>query len=528
MNLRRSVGVKLFSGVLLVLLAAVVFLFVQARRGSREMAASGERLLAQRETDNIKNIHAGLEFAMDEALGRGEMDVYEKLAGLQSRLPGFLEFSLYDRHGRVTHSSHKSAVGRELGSEVKAALLARNERLLVNSNKVVHIYTPEVATAKCLECHDDFKEGQVCGVSYFRFANDAQEQLQAEFNRIDLTSKRRWELSSLSILVMGGVMALGLTLLITNSFARPLQRVCARLSSSAEQTTSAATQLASASQVLAEGAGEQAAALEETSASLQEIGSMTESNATNAIQAVELASQTRAAAQCGVSDMRDLASAMKAIRTSSDNVAVVLKSIDEVAFQTNILALNAAVEAARAGEAGKGFAVVADEVRALAQRSAEAARDTAGRIEEAVRTSRNGEEIGNKVGRALEQMASKAGQVDGIIAQISSASKEQSQAMGQVTGAVAQIDKVTQSTAANAEESATAAELLKGQAVTLHEAVAELQGMLGQAKPGPVLDRAATGLQAVQRAGVTARSGDSNGRRKVVTAAKVAHPAADK
>lgn len=324
-------------------------------------------------------------------------------------------------------------------------------------------------------------------------------------------------------------MALGLTLVITNSFARPLDGLCVRLSASAEQTTSAATQLASASQVLAEGAGEQAAALEETSASLQEIGSMTGSNAANASQAAELASQTRAVAERGVSDMKDLSSAMKAIRISSDNVAAMLKSIDEVAFQTNLLALNAAVEAARAGEAGKGFAVVANEVRELAQRSAEAARDTAGRIEEAVRTSRHGEQLGSKVGHALEQMASQFSQVDELITQISGASKEQSQAIGQVNGAVTQIDKVTQSTAANAEESATAAALLTGQAQTLREAVAELQGMLGQAKPRPAQDRASSMLLPAQRVGAVDRSGVSNGwRQKTVSAAKVTHPAADK
>ncbi len=333
MNLRRSVGVKLFSGVLLVLLAAVVFLFVQARRGSREMAASGERLLAQRETDNIKNIHAGLEFAMGEALGRGEMDVYGKLASLQSRLPGLLEFSLYDRHGRVTHSSHKSAVGRELGSEVKASLLGKSERLFVNSNEVVHVYTPEVATAKCLECHDDFKEGQVCGVSYFRFANDAQQQLHAEFNRIDLTSKRRWELSSLSILVMGGLMALGLTLVITNSFARPLDGLCVRLSASAEQTTSAATQLAQPGRCRRR-CWEQAAEAEETSASLQRNRELDWIKRGKSQSGGGMASQTRAVAERGVSDMR-ICPRHESQRISERQRRGMMKSFDGWRFNRN-------------------------------------------------------------------------------------------------------------------------------------------------------------------------------------------------
>jgi len=176
--------------------------------------------------------------------------------------------------------------------------------------------------------------------------------------------------------------------------------------------------------------------------------------------------------------MREMSEAMGAIKTSSDNIAKIIKTIDEIAFQTNILALNAAVEAARAGEAGMGFAVVADEVRNLAQRSAKAAKETAEKIEDSIRKSEHGVEISARVGDSLQEILAKARQVDDLVAEIAIASKEQSQGITQVNTAVAQMDKVTQSNAANAEETASASEQLNAQAAGLKEAITELNALM--------------------------------------------------
>ena len=164
-----------------------------------------------------------------------------------------------------------------------------------------------------------------------------------------------------------------------------------------DEVASATTEVATASQTLAEGASEQAASLEETSASLEEITSMTKRNADNADSAKALANLTRHAADTGSGDMARMTTAMDAIKISSDNIAKIIKTIDEIAFQTNILALNAAVEAARAGEAGLGFAVVAEEVRALAQRSCRPRAETATKIfEDSIEKSRQGVDISAK------------------------------------------------------------------------------------------------------------------------------------
>ena len=258
-----------------------------------------------------------------------------------------------------------------------------------------------------------------------------------------------------------------------------LHSIAGSLDSGSEQVASAANQVSSASQTLAEGASEQAASIEETSASLEEMSSMTKRNAENAQKANDLASQTRTAADKGAADMQTMNAAMQAIKTSSDDIAKIIKTIDEIAFQTNILALNAAVEAARAGEAGLGFAVVADEVRNLAQRSAQAAKETAAKIEGAISKTGQGVGISQKVSETLNEIVTKARQVDELAAEVASASREQTQGITQINAAVGQMDKVTQSNAASAEESAAAAEELNAQALTMRNSVSELSNLVG-------------------------------------------------
>ena len=209
------------------------------------------------------------------------------------------------------------------------------------------------------------------------------------------------------------------------------------------------------------------------------MASMTKRNSENTLKANELAKEARTAADKGVGDMQTMATAMEAIKVSSDDIAKIIKTIDEIAFQTNILALNAAVEAARAGEAGMGFAVVADEVRNLAQRCAQAAKETSGKIEGAITKAGQGVEITGKVAAALNEIVTKVRQVDELVTEVAGASREQTEGITQINVAVSQMDKVTQSNAATAEESAAAAEELNAQAQVMKESVAELLQLVG-------------------------------------------------
>ena len=263
------------------------------------------------------------------------------------------------------------------------------------------------------------------------------------------------------------------------AISRPLTASIRVLEQMGAQVTAAAGQISGASQNLATGASEQAASLEETGATLEEIASMTKHNDGHAASAKDLARQTRTAADAGVAEMDSMSRAMSEIKNASDNIAKIIKTIDEIAFQTNILALNAAVEAARAGEAGMGFGVVAEEVRNLAQRCAQAARETTTKIEDSMQKSELGVKFSAQVGRSLQEILSRAREMDEVVAQIVTASREQSQGVEQVNTAVAQMDKITQSNAAHAEETASAAEELNAQSAELKNAVGSLIELVG-------------------------------------------------
>lgn len=291
------------------------------------------------------------------------------------------------------------------------------------------------------------------------FSSEAEEAVAESAETI---RQVRTLLISLSVACV--VIATALGLFITSSITRNLRSIAAQLSSGAEQTVNASTQVASASQTLADGATQQAASLEETSASLEELSSMTKNNAESSRKASAFSAESRTATQESVTEMQALSKAMEEIRRSSSDIEAIIKTIDEIAFQTNILALNAAVEAARAGEAGAGFAVVADEVRNLAQRASSAASETSGKIEGAIARAAEGERINARVASGLAGILEKVHRVDSLLTEVAAASNEQSQGIQQLNGAIGQIDKITQANAASAEESAAASEELSTQA----------------------------------------------------------------
>ncbi|MEO7702700.1 MAG: methyl-accepting chemotaxis protein [Opitutus sp.] len=278
--------------------------------------------------------------------------------------------------------------------------------------------------------------------------------------------------------IIGAAMAVWVAFSLA-SLNRNIRHGAEAVDQGSREILNASTQLTRSSQTLASGSSEQAASLEETSASLEELSAMTKRNADNAVRARELATQTRAAADGGSARMEQMKQAMDEIKASSHDISKIIKTIDEIAFQTNILALNAAVEAARAGEAGMGFAVVAEEVRNLAQRAAQSARETAGKIETSVAKSEHGVTISADVAQSLAEIVAKAREVDALVAEIAQASSEQSQGIVQVNTAVSEMDRVTQANAATAEESASAAEELDAQTKVLQQAATELLAIVG-------------------------------------------------
>jgi methyl-accepting chemotaxis protein len=266
--------------------------------------------------------------------------------------------------------------------------------------------------------------------------------------------------------------------LIIRAMNRELTAVAVELRHNAEQVSAAAAQVSGSSQTLAQGASEQAASLEETSASMEEMASMTRTTADHSRNAAQLMADADARVQDSRRALGDMVSSMGAIEQSSQQVARILRTIDEIAFQTNILALNAAVEAARAGEAGMGFAVVAEEVRNLAQRSAQAAKDTATLIEESLSRAHTGSTTVEQVSASIDGLTQGVMRVKGLIDEMSSASRQQAQGIDQVTQTLSQMEQITQTTAATAEEGAAASEELNAQATTAMSAVHRLERMV--------------------------------------------------
>jgi methyl-accepting chemotaxis protein len=266
---------------------------------------------------------------------------------------------------------------------------------------------------------------------------------------------------------------------ITRSIAGRLKEVARALDEAARQVAASAGEVSSSAQSLAQGASEQAASLEETSATSQEINAMAGQNAGNSKSAASNMQETAACVEEANRNVEQMAASVNDINESSAKVSKIIKVIDDIAFQTNILALNAAVEAARAGEAGMGFAVVADEVRNLAQRCAQAAHETTALIEDSIAKSNDGKSKLDQVTNAIRSITGSTAKVKLLVDEVERGSNDQARGIEQVTKAVAEMERVTQASAAQAEQSAAAGEELSGQSEALKGIVANLGSMIG-------------------------------------------------
>lgn len=256
-------------------------------------------------------------------------------------------------------------------------------------------------------------------------------------------------------------------LVIIDEIINKLNDTVSNINTSAEQVSVGGDQVAAAAQSLAQGTTEQASSIEQLASSIHVISEQVAQNSENCADARDIVSTTAAELEKANNEMSQLSEAMDNISSTSQQIGNIIKTIDDIAFQTNILALNAAVEAARAGEAGKGFAVVADEVRNLASKSAEAAQDTTALIQHSMEAVENGITIAAATVEAVNGVGEKAHTVEEIVSKIAEASSQQADMIAQVLIGVEQISSVVQTNSATAEQSAAASEQLSGQAATL-------------------------------------------------------------
>jgi methyl-accepting chemotaxis protein len=275
-----------------------------------------------------------------------------------------------------------------------------------------------------------------------------------------------------------------------NALAEQLADTLGQVSVGTGGISANADQISQAADDLSRRTEQQAASLEETAAALDQITATVKKTASGARQANQAVASAKDEAERSGVVVSDAVGAMGKIEKSSSEISQIIGVIDEIAFQTNLLALNAGVEAARAGEAGRGFAVVASEVRALAQRSAEAAKEIKTLISASSQHVGQGVELVGAAGKALQSISGKVAEIDTLVAEIAFSAEEQSTGLNQVNIAVNQMDQMVQQNAAMVEQSTAASHALKAESAELGRLMARFQmGGAGQARPAP---RAAT------------------------------------
>lgn len=343
----------------------------------------------------------------------------------------------------------------------------------MNGGEAVDFEALQARATELSQLSETIKSGLIADGDRF------EDHLETALSEVESATRfRRW-MNVWICLAVVAISGTAVAIVIRRAVTRPINDIVKRLSAASRSVTSGSYSISRIQQDLAEESSRQASTLDEFSSSLEEITSMTQSNADNAVKASDVMQITAVRVKDASTAIKQLKSSMAEISEASAETQKIVKTIDEIAFQTNILALNAAVEAARAGEAGAGFAVVADEVRSLAQRAAESARNTASLIDGSAEKIAQGSETAeatNDVFLALEQGYD---EIRTLINSISQASGEQAEGLRHINDGVSSMDATVRYGAERTQQSASSAKEMSRQAREMDRIVEDLVRLVG-------------------------------------------------
>jgi len=495
MKLHTKIMFSLVGCLIVVVALAQAVQYVGTMGKIKKFSDTYHDLLQTREIEHAQDIYRSVDGAVSGSLKRGEMEKFNHLLEDQKQIEGLLEFSLFSRDGIVTHSSDNQYIGKNLTTEM-SQLVAGNSEVVINpKEEYIEILKPEMVTWDCIRCHNSWKEGEIGGISYFRFSTDALRAAEAESR--DAISGMRIALFIASIVTMGltiAVFVVAIIWLLQRFVRQPLDQfvrmlyefetnegdLTRRIKIKSKDEIGILARLFNAfirrlngvihrAQIIASNVGEQAAnqasRVTQTSAAIKDIADVTRQNSQNAQDARELMKNVSTVVKNGRESMGRLTESMTELSESGSEISNIVKTIETIAFQTNLLALNAAVESARAGEAGQGFAVVASEVRRLALQVSDESNHIRDLIDTTLEKINEGTELVNTSSEMFIETEKKSLHASELVEEIATLSHKQDAGITEVNQVLSQIAEVSNTNARDSEELTKSMSIFKTNAV---------------------------------------------------------------